>query len=172
MGRVSRYDWDAMRADSATLTLNELVDKYDILPTYLAARRSRDKKAGDPWPECVKADPPQRVDAGAKKRQYLEERGLPVPASCAARLEPVPDAAINLPVWTSYPKDPNTARLLAEMLDKAARGEFTRSLGDEAVAFFTSHAAYLRSIADRIEQQSRQQQIEPMSRRGPRARSL
>ncbi len=121
-GGTQKYDWPAIRADAEELTYEQLIAKYAINPLSFASRRSADKARGRQWPE---------VRADGRKTEPTEQRPL-------------------MP-WVSYPKDPHTARLLAEMLEKAATGAFTKSLGAEAAAFFESHAAYLRAIADRSE---------------------
>ncbi len=147
-GGTQKYDWPAIRADAEELTYEQLIAKYAINPLSFASRRSADKARGRQWPE-VRADG-RKTEPTEQRPLMAASGGTGTPASHAANLEPVPDALLNLP-WVSYPKDPHTARLLAEMLEKAATGAFTKSLGAEAAAFFESHAAYLRAIADRSE---------------------
>lgn len=170
--RPSKYDWEAIRADAATLTTDELVEKYAIPPGTLSCRKYDDRRAGKPWPKPPKApEAPSRVNrefvhahaSPAASKSSLEhrraqgerraERGEPVPAGMAPGLEPVPASLTRLP-WAKYPRDPRTAVLIAELLDNAARGEFVKGLGSEAIAFFTSHAAYLRAVAERAKAQA------------------
>jgi len=67
-------------------------------------------------------------------------------------LKPVPESVIGLP-WATCPRDAATARAVAAMLEKMAQDSpIVKKLGPEAVAFFVSHAKYLRALADRQEQ--------------------